>query len=297
MRLLTLLTILSFMLWETNPLFGQNVQPSVMVVPLKKKGESYRIIIEDNKFIRTAIGKMDEFFLSRDFRTVDFLQHYQTIKNDAIIEKPNQTSIEQRIAENTNAEIIVYIDAEYIVDGRDKFVNVTLKAIDSHTAQVMSSAEGASMHGSFDDPELYIKKAIESCAENFLNTMNTQFADILENGRPTKISITLHPESDYNFNSEINDDFDELTDILSDFFKNAAFKNYARCPIKVKTKFECDDFRIPIRDPENPNLPYDINDTFRSFRKFLGKNYKIYCTGGMIGGTLRITICGSKKCS
>lgn len=278
----------------------QNVQPSVMVVPFKTSDQSFQNIIESNRSLRVAIAKVDEYFLSRDFRTVDFLQHLNSINTDQVLESSNQSSLEQTVAESTNADVIVYIDADYknyISLGEKVYVvNMTLKAIDVQSSQVLSSAEGESKEANFDDSEFLMKNAIDRIGDNFLNRLNNQFADITKNGRPVKLSITLAPDAGIDMFSEVGEDYDLLMDVLEDYLKATAFNNYMRCPIKVETKYECDDFRIPLRDPDNPEMSYTASDYYRKLRKFLRKDYGLFTKPSIIGSNLRITICGSQNC-
>jgi len=278
-----------------------NVQPSVMVVPFKTSDQTYQSIIENDRARRIAIAKVDEYFLARDFRTINFLQHLNSVNEDQILESNNQQSLEQQIAKNTNADVIVYIDAGYknyrASDGQQVYVvNMTLSAIDVQSAQTLSAAEGESKVGSFDDPEFYMKSAIDAIGDNFLNRLNKQFGDIVKNGRPMKLSITISTSSSIDLFTEIGDDYDVLMDVLEDYFKETAFNNYMRCPIKVQTKYECDDFRIPLKDPDNPQMNYTASDYYRELRKFLRKEFQLFTKPTIIGSNLRVTICGTEKC-
>lgn len=285
-----------------NGLFAQsNVQPSIMVVPNKKGAESYRTIIENNQYIRSAISIVNQAFLERDFRTIDFITNFQTLREDQIIENTNQKSIEQTIAENTNADIIVKVDAMMKRNSLGNYVEIILSAIDRQTSQNLSTLPCTSGEWNSTDFNILANNALQkkdnSCLDNFLEMMQGQFTDIRKNGRPIKISITYNAASDYNGDSDVGDDFDVLSDLIQDFLLANAFNQYARCPIKNATKYECDDFRIPLKNPKNPELPYDANDILRAFRKHFGKNYGINCRGSVNGSSLNITICGSEKCN
>jgi len=278
-----------------------NVQPSVMVVPFKTSDQTYQSIIENDRARRIAIAKVDEYFLARNFRTINFLQHLNSVNEDQILESKNQQSLEQQIAENTNADVIVYIDAGYknyrASDGQQVYVvNMTLSAIDVQSAQTLSAAEGESKVGSFDDPEFYMKSAIDAIGDNFLNSLNKQFGDIIKNGRPMKLSLTIDPASTVDLFTEVGDDYDLLMDVLEDYFKSTAFNSYMRCPIKVQTKYECDDFRIPLKDPDSPEMNYTASDYYRQLRKFLRKEFGLFSKPTIIGSNLRVTICGKENC-
>lgn len=296
------LFILSCFLFFVNSyaIAQDNVQPSVMVVPLKKQGESYRDLIESNHYIRSAITLINQKFLEKGFRTTDFLMNYQLLQEKRILESGNSTSIEQQVAENTNADIIIRVDAEMHQNGLGHFVEINLQAIDRQTGQNLSSIKCSSIEYDTNSFETLAKEALEdkkqSCLDNFLNIMDQQFKSIQEKGLPVSISITYSEDSDINGESLIDEiNFITLSEIMSDYFKEQALNNYAHCRSNSSTNFVCNDFRIPLKDPKT-DLPYDVSNVLSKFRKHFGKTYGIYCTGSINGTSLKITICGHQKC-
>jgi len=301
-RVISFTLIITFFSFLFQNVYAQNnIQPSIMVVPWKKEGESYRKIIEEKQHVRSATSIINQAFLERGFRTIDFMVHYQTMKEDRILENANQQSIEQTVAENTNADIIVRVDGNMNHNSLGGYAEIILAAIDRQTSQNLSNQTCTSGEFRSAGFELLAKNALQnknnSCLDNFLEMMQTQFIDIRKNGRPLKVSITYHEDSDYNGDTDIGDDFDVLSDLLKGFFLENAHNRYVRFSIMTATKFECDDFRIPLRDPENPDYPYDASNILSKFRKHFGKKYGIYCSGSLKGGSLNITICGSQKCN
>ncbi|MBK7094824.1 MAG: hypothetical protein IPH57_07215 [Saprospiraceae bacterium] len=215
-----------------------NIQPTIMVVPFKKQDQKFITEIENNRNYRVAIAKIDEYFLSRNFRTIDFVSKYQLVVQDKMLAEGSPVSIEQNIAMNNNADIIVYFDIAYVRDKDDRYADLYLKAVDSYTAQVMSSAESKSETGNFDDLALYIKSALANCGDNFLNTLQEQFEDIKKNGRPIRLNIEISSKSVLTM--------DDISEKLEDVIYELSYKNYFNCPVLIPKRYSCDDVRIPL---------------------------------------------------
>jgi Family of unknown function (DUF6175) len=259
----------------------KSIQPSVMVVPFKKQSEKFIDKIEELRAYRTAIAKVDEYFLSRNYRTIDFITQYELSQQDALKLYDKNLSLEQSIAMNANADIMVYFDTEYKNNGADRYVNIYLKAIDAATAQVMSSAEAISNTGNFDDYSLYVTSAIMNLGDNFLNTLSEQYEDIKLNGRPTRIIFDI---SNANITMESEIGGLPLSDHLYTTLEEIALNEYVSCNVTVEKRYGCDDVRMPI---EKDGKKYNINHFVRDLRKALNQNlptikYKISNTGGNI---------------
>jgi hypothetical protein len=190
-------------------------------------------------------------------------------------------TIEQQIAMNTNADIMVYFDSEYKIGGSERYVNLYLKAIDASSAQVMSSAEAISNLGNFDDYSLYITSAIMNLGDNFINTLDLQFNDIKENGRPSRIIFDIS-------NNSLTMDTDiggtTLSDHLYTVLEGVACKGYVNCNVTVEKRYGCEDVRMPI---EMDGKKYNINHFIRDIRKSLNNKlpsikYKISNTSSNI---------------
>lgn len=270
---------------QGNSLMGQTIkktiQPSVMVVPFKKQSEKFINKIEELKAYRSAIAKVDEYFLSRNYRTIDFIAQYELSQQDALKLYDKDISVEQTIAMNANADIMVYFDSEYKSNGADRYVNIYLKAIDASTAQVMASAEAMSNTGNFDDYSLYVTSAIMNLGDNFLNTLGEQYEDIKLNGRPTRIIFDIS-NATMTMESEIGSL--PLSDHLYTTLEEIAFNGYVSCNVTVEKRYGCDDVRMPI---EKDGKKYNINHFLRDLRKALNQNlptikYKISNTGANI---------------
>jgi hypothetical protein len=257
------------------------VQPSIMVVPFKKQTEKFIDKIEELKAFRSAIAKVDEYFLTRNYRTLDFVANYELMQQDQAKLFDLNIPIDQQIAMNANADIMVYFDSEYKNSGSERYVNIYLKAIDASTAQVMSSAEARSNTGNFDDFSLYITSAIMNLGDNMLNTLQLQFDDIKENGKPTRIVFDISNAS-ITMGDIVNGDV--LSDKIYQVLENLAHNNYVRCNTNMDKRYGCDDVRMPL---EKDNKRYNINYFVRDLRINLALSmpslkFKISNTGANI---------------
>ena len=165
------------------------VQPKIMVVPFVKENEDLRTILEEDADKRIIITKIKEAFDSRGFTTVDFFGKLKSISSGDAMASDHQQDLKSMIITNSGADI--YVDAEMIVNmsGSGNSVKVIVTAYDASTGNSLSNKVGESGKFYTDDIGRLGSKAIESCAEDFLNVMQMKFNDIVENGRSINLLI------------------------------------------------------------------------------------------------------------
>lgn len=275
----------------------KNIQPSVMFVPLLKTGESYRTVFEENRFVRTAQTIIANEFLQRNYPIVDFREKLnKKIESDQISEE-NLQSIAQEILDNQLADIIVRYDGAFYNEAGNHYCDINLNAVHTATGKTLSSERGASRDINYFDGEYMVDDALGKMADSFFNTLQNQMAEITANGLPISIEITINQASSINFNSDIGDDFDTLSDLLDDFFRQNAHKNYASCTDQTADKYSCDDIRIPLKQADQPNIPHTSKDLVRQLRKHFGKTYGIHFQlDASPKNKIYLTLCGTQKC-
>lgn len=234
----------------------KTVQPSIMLIPMVKEGQDMRTIIESEFNIRVGFTKINEAFNQRGFSTVDFRAKMKQILDEQGIEMVNQQSYRQMLFENNLADIIVEFDMAIMSTGSAKEVVINLNATDNKGATTLSSEICRSGQWSGVDISKLTEKAIESKIEVFLNTMNSKFDDIVNDGLPIIAMITFSESSDLNMFSEVGNEEEELGRILRSWFKDNAYKNYCNIEYVLETKMKVNPVKIPLKDSNGFN--YDI---------------------------------------
>ena len=242
------------------------VQPKIMVVPFVKENEDLRTILEEDANKRIIITKIKEAFDSRGFTTVDFFGKLKSISSGDAMASDHQQDLKSMILTNSGADI--YVDAEMIVNmsGSGNSVKVIVTAYDASTGNSLSNKVGESGKFYTDDIGRLGSKAIESCAEDFLNVMQMKFNDIVENGRSINLLIGFDETSSVNMASEIGDDGLTLADHIELWLGDNAYQGNYHIQGTTATRMIVDDLRIPLKDKNGSN--YNINRFGLEFLKF-----------------------------
>lgn len=245
------------------------VQPKIMVVPYVKENEDIRTILEEDADKRIIITKIKEAFDSRGFTTVDFLGKLKASSVQEGIASEHQQDLKSMIINNSGADI--YVDAEMIITkaSSGNAVKVIVTAYDISTGNSLSNKVGDSGKFYTDDFGRLGSKAIESCAEDFLNVMQNKFSDIVVNGRSINMKIGFAETSNFNMSSEIGDEGLTLADHVEMWLGDNAYKGNYHIQGTTATQMLVDDLRIPLKDNNGNN--YNINKFGLEFLKFSRK--------------------------
>ena len=266
----------------------KTIQPRIMVIPYTKEGEDIRTVLEDDINKRIALSKIKESFDKRGFTTVDFTSRLKSAMGNAVFVGGNKSDVKAQIIQMSGADI--YIEAEIDISKNTysaKKVKVLLQAYEATSGNSLSNIIGESKLIS-DDVGLLVSKAVEGSIEEFLNTMQAKFTDIVNDGKTILVTIGFDANSEYDLSSSVGADGSLLSDLIEVWMSENAFKNYYHLQGATDTEMLFDDVRIPLRDPVT-NANYTLNRfalTFYQYLRTLGLNAK----RDVRGNTLFITI-------
>lgn len=275
-------------LYNTNKLIAQEtiqtVQPSIMVMPFTKEGQDIRTVLEDDFNKRIAITKVKEAFDNRGFNTKDFVGTLKIALKERALGSDNKTDLKAEVIRMSGADIYVQVEVFVQKSGSGNSVKLILQGYDSFTGQSLSNKIGQSGKFYTDDIAKLSQKAVESCSEEFLNTLNSKFGEIVKNGRSIRISIAFDENSEYNMNSEIGSDGDLFSDLMEDWLEDNSYKNNFHLQGISESEMIIDDFRIPIKDENGRN--FRASKVARSLRKYIK---------GTLGISVKTDVEGSGK--
>lgn len=263
------------------------VQPKIMVVPFVKESEDVRTVLEEDPDKRIVLTKIKEAFDSRGFTTVDFLAKLKATSVQEGMAGDHQSDLKSAIISASGADI--YVDAEMIINRSESgnSVKVIVTGYDISTGNSLSNKVGESGKFYTDDFGKLGSKAIESCAEDFINILQTKFDDIVQNGRSINMTIGLEEASAFNMNSEFGDEGLTLSDLIEMWLEENAFQGNFHVQGTTATKMFVDDVRIPMKDANGNN--YTLAAFGREFLKFARRN-GLKITRDVVNNSLIITI-------
>jgi hypothetical protein len=243
------------------------VQPSIMVLPFTKEGQDIRTVLEDDFNKRIAISKVKEAFDNRGFTTKDFVGTLKIALKERAIGGNNKTSLKGEVIRLSGADMYVEVEVFVQKASSGNSVKLILQGYDSFTGQSLSNKIGESGKFYTEDIAKLSEKAAASCSEEFLNTLNAKFGDIVANGRSLRMSIGFDQDSDYTMDSEIGGSGDLISDLMEDWLEDNAYKNNFHLQGISESEMIVDDFRIPLKDSNGRN--YRASKVARAIRKHL----------------------------
>lgn len=285
----TIVVAIMFAMQPITSILAQNtVQPKIMVVPYVKQGEDLRTVLEDDVNKRIAITKIKEAFDNRGFTTVDFAAKLKATTTDAAMTSDNQTDLKALIVQQSGADIYVEAEVNVLQSSSGNSVKIIVTGYECSTGNSLSNKIGESGKFYTDDIGKLASKAIESIAEDFLNTMQMKFTDIVENGKSIKINFGFAEGSQLLMSSEVGAQGLQLSDEIEIWMEEHAYKNNYHIQGTTERQMIFDDVRIPLKDPNTGNN-YNPNKFGLEIFKFM-RSLGIQIQRDIKGSTIYITI-------
>ncbi len=273
---------------QTNTPVVTTVQPKIMAIPYTKEGEDIRTILEADVNKRIALTKIKEAFDSRGFTTVDFTAKLKAAGDNAIFTADNQTDLKSQIIQMSGADVYVEAETDVLLSPTGNSVKMLVTAYEISTGNSLANKVGESGKFYTDDIGKLASKAIESCAEDFLNVMQNKFTDIVENGKSIIVNFGFAESSAYVMSSEIGSQGLQLSDELELWMEEHAYKNNYHIQGTTDRQMIFDDVRIPLKDPATGNN-YNTNKFALEIFKFM-RSLGLKIARNIKGNTIYVTI-------
>ncbi|MCL2845515.1 MAG: DUF6175 family protein [Chitinivibrionia bacterium] len=225
-------------------------RPAIMVIPFTKEGEDIRTILEDDVNKRIVITEVQRGFNNRDFQTVDFLARLRAANMRDVLASDNQADIKDAIVSGSGAEI--YVSVEIVMDispnrSRESWVRLIMTAYDIATGASLSNMIGESGRFFTDDVSRLAQRAAVQGIEEFLNTMQASFDNIVQNGRPLVIDIGIAHGSELTMSSRVGSDNQQLSRAIETWIADNAYQGVYTRQGRTANRLSFDDVRIPLR--------------------------------------------------
>jgi len=266
----------------------QTVQPKIMVIPYTKEGEDIRTVLEADVNRRIAITKIKEAFDKRGFPTVDFTARLKASMENAFFSSDNKDDIKTELIQRSGADI--YVEAEVVVlnSTSGNSVKIVLTGYEISTGNSLANKVGESGKFYTDDIGRLAAKAVESCADDFLNVMQNRFKDIVNNGKSVIINFGFDISSEHSMSSRVGTQGLQLSDELELWMEKNAYKNNYHIQGTTNNQMIFDDVRIPLKD-QNTGNNYNPNKFALEIFKFLN-TLGLTSKRDIKGNTIYITI-------
>ncbi len=282
---------LSFLLMIVAMTTYAAVQPKIMVIPYTKEGEDIRTVIQDDQDKRVILTKIKEAFDKRGVSTVDFLAKLKSIESGNIMHSENKQDVKTEIIDMSGADI--YVEAEMAVlrgssnGQRSSRVKIIITAYDASTGSSLANTIGESGTFYTDDIAKLGMKAIENCADNFLNMVQEKFTTMAEEGKSVMLQIGFDENASLSMESEVGSDGLALQDAIELWIEEHSYQGNYHMQGVSKNKMVVDDIKLPQTQDSGANYTSSkfSMDLFKFFRS-LG----ISVTRSIRGNTILVTI-------
>ncbi len=286
MKKLFITILLSALACVTVGAQSTTVQPKIMVVPYTKQGEDIAQVIENDVNKRIVLTKIREAFDSRGFTTVDFMARLKSQSRSDGLSQGSQSDLKSMIIKQSGADIYVDAEMDIVLSSTGNSVKMILTAYDISTGNSLANKVGESGKFYTDDIGKLASKAVGQVADEFLNTIQQKFTDIINNGRSISVNFAFEPTSSLSMSTEIDNDGLALSDQIELWMGEHAYKQNYHIQGTSDKSMIFDDVRIPLKDENGNN--YNINKFGLEILKF-ARSLGLQITRSTANNSLMIT--------
>lgn len=250
---------------------AQNTQPSMMVLPYTKSGESALGLYEDQKEYRAIIAGIEQAIIDRGGELIDLERTIQNAREQMTREGTKFKDIQDAINQNASAEITVEAEIDYHNTGKYIQFGIRLKAVETSTGTVVYPGKY------FSSPNFPYNTNFQTVATNlltfdkgdgvyieiFLNGMNRGFTKMIKEGKPVTAIILTDDRSNFFLSDEANDDFELITDKIDEWVTDNAKNGVARVESATDNRLEMT-IKIPVRTDDD--RPYSTKKFAKDLR-------------------------------
>lgn len=270
----------------------QEKKPTIMVLPSNHwcssryfttqfENQGKKVIVNDydlafrqDNELPSVTAKVGEILTSYGYSLKDYVQEKRAIDNRHAEDEVTMSSgggmleespldILKRVAK---FDIEISIDWDMVGSGANSAVSFTIEAFDTYTSKRIATATGVS-EPSEDIIEKQIENAISKQLPAFTMQLDSYFADLQKNGREIRLTLRVWDTSDYNLESEFDDD--ELLDCIQDWLADNTVNGAYNLSDATENRANFEQVRIPFFNEKGRAM--DARAFGTNLRKYLAK--------------------------
>lgn len=272
---------------STMPANDQHIQPTIMVIPYTPKGRSVRQSYEQSDLVRVAITEVKQGFDDRGVNTIDLRAKLKQMNNTALLEEDQKSDMKDEVVRLSGADIYVEVETKQNKSTSGNSVTVIMTAYDAFSGESYANKVANSQKFHTTDYGRLVKKTVGLEIDNFLNTINAKFTDLLENGRTIILNVGVDENSDLDLDTEVGSDNALLSDNLEDWVYENSYKNYYHIQGTTSNRMIFDQVKVPLRDERGRN--FRLSSFAARLRNHIG-SLGIECSRLVNGNQIIITI-------
>lgn len=266
-----LLLLITTLIYALSAVGQGNASRRIMVIPFTKDGEDIRTVLDNNVNLRIATTAVKAHFDEKGYTTVDFVGRLKAAHDNQIFTSDNQADIKSKLIELSGCDIYVVVDVDARRDAASgsASVNAILTAYDVSTGNSLANKVGSSGRFITSDMGKLTAKAVNVCADGFVDMMSRKFDEMATSGKSLFVDFTFADGSDANMTMPI-ERYNKMP--LSELLENWLAKNSLNGAYHIqgitKLRLIADDVRIPVRKSDGKG--YSTNEFATELCKFIG---------------------------
>jgi len=262
--------------------------PTIMVIPYKKDGESFKDILQNDFDKRIAVASVQEGFNQKGITTIDFEAKLNAIIRSASFEMNAAQSIDKQLIRNSGSDVYVSVDIKKDFATNGNRVALVLKAYETASGKVLASKQTWSPRFRTSAIDKLTSMAIKIMMDDFLTQISANFQKKIDNGSTIVLNVSIATDAMTDMDSELGNDQLPLSDVLRLWVKRNAHKGRYHIQGSVSESVIFDQIKVPNKD-ENGNT-YSVNDFAFNLWDYLRSDIGIACKKRVDGNTIYITI-------
>lgn len=263
------------------------VMPSIMVVPYKNAGATYKGILANDFDRRMAVGKVQDEFRSKGIQTVDLEAKLDAALRSMEYEVDAADSFDSQLLKNSGADVYVTVDLIKDVRVSGSRVALSLKAYDTATGRVLASKQCSSERfntSAFDKLCIF---AVQSVSSAFLKDIGESFANNLAEGASVTLRISMDGASYQSLDDEVGGNDFGISDLVRSWLRQNAVDGMFHMQGKTDTVMILDEVKIPTKNKDG--VLQDAGDFASRLKKYMKRN-GINASERIDGSTIYITV-------
>jgi hypothetical protein len=282
--------------YNITPSFGQvtsektnEIQlPTIMVVPYKAEGKSFKDVLKNDFDRRIAVAKVQESFNKKGVSTIDFEAKHNAAIRSANFEMNDAQTVDKQLLRNSGSDVYVTVDLKKDFASNGNRVALILKAYETSTGKVLANKQNWSGRFRTNAIDQLSVMAIRSVMDDFLNQVNANFQKKASNGNTIVLNVSIASDSATDMDTELGNDMIPLSDLLRIWVKKNAFNGSYHVQGSVAEAIIFDQIQVPPKDG-NGN-PFSVSDFAFNLWDYLRSDIGIACKKRVDGNTVYITI-------
>lgn len=264
--------------------------PSIMVVPYKKDGETYKNILQNDFDRRMAVGKVRSGFNERGVTTIDIEGKAFATNRSMEFESNTADSNDKQLITNSGADVYVIVDLKKDYSPNGNRVALSMTAYETSSGNILATRQGWSNRFNTNSLDQLCVYAVKDQLSPFLNDISKSFANKIVKGNSVVLKLSVASTSMMTMNSTISGKSSLGNEVRQWVRKNSHNGRY-HIQGMVDESMIFDNIQIPAKDIDG--LPMDPSQFAYNLTDYIKNNLQTNISPDspkIDGSTIYITI-------